>query len=195
MPTLIHNFKPGTRNWKALHRTCLSMYLDGKCYAFATALHQGLGWPIIGLIIAKGVIRHVGVQGPDGELYDARGFVPKGKFEEPFGFPCPYDLRPVTINDLRRAGESCEERERSVRMARKMAETLWPELPWKESLAGRVSAFASELEELSRKHGLWIRSPVPAAAPLIAVDDEDAEGYILRPTVEGIAFTIDRYYR
>lgn len=42
---------------ETLHALCLSTYLDGECYAFATALHEGLGWPIIGLM-HNGEIRH-----------------------------------------------------------------------------------------------------------------------------------------
>ena len=178
---------------KFLQDLCFGMFLDGECYAFAIALNEGLGWPMVGLMSGK-EIRHAAVRRPDGKLHDARGPVSEQQFGHPFCFAPPYDLRTVTAEDLIRAGEPNGPRKFSIDMARRTAEALWPELPWENSLASKVSAFAEELEALSRKHGLWIRSSVPTAASMIAIGLDDEGGYELRPTVDGVTFTIDRYF-
>ena len=151
-----------------LHEMCRSIYLEGECYAFATALHRGLGWPMVGIMdfidsTDKKVIRHVAVKSPDEILYDARGVVSDEELGVPFDLHSPYEMRTVTEDELVRDRETAEVRERSIRMAQKFAETLWPNLPWKESFESRVKAFADALESLSREHELWIRSPVPAS--------------------------------
>lgn len=177
-----------------LHDLCLSIFLDGECYAFATALHRGLDWPMIGLMNGDEV-RHVAVQSPDGRLHDVRGYVSEEEFGQPFGLSYPCMLKVVTEDDLLRDGEHHEVRENTIRRAKKLSEAIWPELPWKDTFALRVSAFANELEALSRKHKLWIRSPVPASLPVIAIGDDDEGGYDLRPTFDGVTFTIDRYFK
>lgn len=194
MPTIIYTLcKEDPRSHETIRDLCIGIFLDGECYAFATALSVGLGWPMIGLMDGK-VIRHVVVQDHDGNLHDARGLIKEEEFGlgGPFGLKPPYDLRKVSASDLVRDGESSEVRANTVRRARMMAETIWPELPWRNSFAARATAFADELETLSKKHGLWIRSPVPAAAPLLAISHDDEDGYTLRPTIDGITFTIDR---
>lgn len=196
MPTIISALlEEDSESHEILRDTCIRIFLDGECYAFAIALHKGLGWPMIGLMDGD-VIRHVTVQRPDGKMHDARGFIKEEKFGLgcPFGLKPPYDLKEVTIDDLVRIGEPLEVRANTVRRARMIAEAIWPELPWLDNFATRVTAFANELEALSRKHGLWIRSPVPAAAPVLAIGDNDEGGYKLRPTVCGTTFTIDRYF-
>ncbi len=195
MPTIIHKLlEQDEESWEALHEECLTMYLDGACYAFATALHQGLGWPIVGLMNGE-VIRHAAVQSPDGRLHDVRGFISEEQFGSPFGFAPPYTLRAISMDNLRRDEEPEEVRLNAVRRARRTAEILWPELPWQKSFTARVSAFADELEILSKKHGLWIRAAVPGARPLLAVSGYDEGGYELSPTHDGLTFTIDRYFR
>lgn len=191
MPTVIHALDQ--EYWEIFHQMCLGMYLDGGCYAFATALHRGLGWPMVGLMHGT-EIRHVGVKCPDGGLCDARGFVPYESFGDPFGLSCPHELREVTEDELLREGETPEYRENLVRIALKTAEVLWPRLPWKKSFESKISDFANELETLSKKHGLWIRSPFPTAKPLITVGDGDEGGYEIRPTADGLTFSIDRYF-
>ena len=59
-------------NIQLLYDFCTGVYLDGECYAFAVALQQNLGWPIMGLMHG-GTIRHALLQRPDGGLFDARG--------------------------------------------------------------------------------------------------------------------------
>ena len=45
MTTQIHELN--AESLDVLHQQCLAIYLDGECYAFATALHEGLGWPMM----------------------------------------------------------------------------------------------------------------------------------------------------
>ena len=177
-----------------LHEICMGIYLDGECYAFAIALHRGLGWPIIGLINGD-IIRHTAVQSPDGILHDARGVISKNEFAAPFDIVPPHNLVEVSEEKLLRDGETNEIREASIQMARKIAEAIWPKLPWKESLASKVSAFADELEILCKKHRIWIRASFPATAPILAPSMDDEGGYILKPTADGLSFTIGRYFR
>lgn len=191
MPTRIE--KLDRESVEVLHNMSASVYLDGECYAFATALHEGLGWPIIGLMNGD-EIRHVAVRGPDGIIYDVRGKVSEKEFGKPFGLSFPYELREVTVEELRRSDESDEVRHRSVAMARKMAEVIWPELPWKDSAAQRTRVFCDELEALCRKHHLWIRSPYPAAKPVLAIGEDDEGGYETCLTADGLMFTVDRYF-
>lgn len=170
-----------------------SPYLDGECYAFATALHEGLGWQLVGLINGD-EIRHAAVRSPEGVLYDVRGAVSEEEFGRPFSYTPPYQLREVDVKELYRSGESDEVRRLSVATARKLAETVWPELPWKDSAAKRSIAFCDELEALCRKHNLWIRAPYPGAKPILTTGGDDEGGYEICPTFDGAAFTIDRYF-
>ena len=173
-----------------------SGFLDGECYAFAIALSRGLGWPIVGLYPteASTIPRHAAVYGPDKRIHDVRG--PLGQrsteFGAPFGIAPPYYLRPMSEDDLRNVRPVVEH---TIRLARRIAEHLWPHLPWIESEAQRARAFADELEVLSRKHRLWIRGMAPAMLPLLAKGEDDEGGYVLKPTDDGMTFTIDRYLR
>ena len=85
MSTVIHPLKESSEDYRILHDLILMTYLDGECYAFAVALHQGLGWPIIGLMQEHGIIRHAVVQAPDNQYLDARGFVEESQLSSPFG--------------------------------------------------------------------------------------------------------------
>lgn len=164
-------------------------YLDGECYAFAIALHRGLGWPMEGLMQGK-VIRHAAVRSPDGSLHDVRGFISDHEFGSPFLEP-PYVIRAIEEYELFDA-RTIEDG--SIANARRTAELIWPELPWVETNADKCAAFASDIEAVSRKHGLWIRGAVPAQSPLIAAECGEEGGYRLRSTLDGITFTLERYF-
>ena len=87
MTTLIQTLDDESR--EPIHSMCISTYLDGECYAFATALYEGLGWEIVG-IMEDDVIRHVVVRSPcDGLYYDVRGNVPETELGQPFGLSAP----------------------------------------------------------------------------------------------------------
>ena len=168
---------------------CEGMYFEGECYAFAIALRQGLGWPIVGLM-HKGVVRHAVVRKPeDGTLFDARG--PITEIEElgrPFQVPQPYELRELKEDDLLAIRPV---HERSIARARDIAEKIWPDLPWNDSSLARARQFAQELEALSRKYDIWLRAPVPATPPILVVAEGDEGGYTLSPSLNAL-YTIDR---
>lgn len=168
---------------------CEGMFLKGECYAFAIALHQGLGWPIVGLIDSDNAVRHALVRKPRSRLlYDARGPVTSRRVGAIFKLTSPYKLLPIEeqgLRDIRPIGEE------SIARARQMAEVLWPVLPWKNSLQARAQVFATELEILSRKHGLWIRATNPTQAPILTPEWGGEAGYILRVRDDGL-YAIDR---
>lgn len=190
MPTVVHTLDEDRGDTEFLTFRFQLPYLEGECYAFAIALNQGLGWPLVGLM--KGdEIRHAGVRAPDGRIYDARGPLSEEAFGDYF-MPSPHIIREITETDLRTTRPIADF---SVQQARQFAEVAWPELPWHESLASRIEAFADDLEALSRKHGFWIGGPVPASLPLILPGEGDEGGYELRLTVDGMRYTINRYLR
>lgn len=180
-----------------LNDMCLGMYLDGSCYEFATALHRGLGWPMVGLmkgsILIKPIIRHVAVRQPDGKLRDVRGEITIEEFGAPFEeLEPPYITRDVTEADLL---DTRSVAENAIELAAKFAEALWPELPWLSGQQKLYKQFADGLEELSRRTGVWIRSPVPACPPVLSDAFGEEKGYVLEQTAEGLGFTIDRLLR
>ncbi|HEY0947996.1 MAG TPA: hypothetical protein VGE53_00690 [Candidatus Paceibacterota bacterium] len=188
MPTVIHTLDEDRGDMEFLTFRFQLPYLEGECYAFAIALNQGLGWPLVGLM--KGdEIWHAGVRAPNGKIYDARGPLTEEAFGGHF-MPPPHVIREVTEAELRATRPIADF---SVQQARQFAEVNWPALPWQESLASRIEAFASDLEVLSRKHGFWIDGPVPASLPLIIPGEGDEGGYELRLTVDGMKYTINRY--
>jgi len=173
-----------------LHDLCQSIFLDGECYAFAIALHRYTGLPLVGLI-DQDTIRHAAVRCPeDGMLFDARGKVSEEEFREPFSkSPCCMldSIEEKDLTEIRPVHETTIER------AALTAGMLWPDLPWnKTSFLSRVRAFAKDLEEISCKHGIWIRAIVPGSPPILTQAFGDEGGYDVRPTLDGQAFTIDR---
>ena len=192
MPTLIKSLAEDfVEDYEIFNNMFRSTFLDGECYAFAIALHRGLGWPMVGLKQGE-VVRHAAVRSPAGELHDARGFISEEEFGRPFDCSPPYVLCEVSEKDLRaiRIVHSY-----TIDRARRMAEVWFPMLPWKDGgLVARISAFADELETLSRKHGFWIRAPFPAAPPVLAPDCGSEKGYALQPLSDGLTYAIDRYF-
>ena len=189
MTTLIKTL--GDESREAIHSICLATYLDGECYAFATALHEGLGWDIVG-VMQGDMIRHAVVRCPDGDLYDVRGKVSEKELGQPFDMSAPYDLKLVEIADLVREKEPPQARILSVAAARRFAEKLWPELPWTNGESEWVRAFCDELEALCRRHKLWIRAPYPGGKPVLSPHAGDEAGFTAQPTDDGLGYVIDR---
>lgn len=190
MPTIVKELQK--RDAEYLHATAEGIFLDGECYAFAIALHHNTGWPIVGLMQGD-VIRHAGVRCPDGRLYDVRGPVLEEEFGLPFFVSPPYELRQITEADLYSTREI---KQMAIDLASRMAQSLWPDLPWKvDSSQKRVLAFLNDLEEISRRHGIWIRSAVPGSPPLLSHQEGSEGGYVLSPTINALTYTIDRYFR
>ncbi len=188
MPVLFESLSKHPEDHALLHDMYRNIFLNGECYAFAIALHEGLGWPMVGLM--KGdTIWHAGVRTPDGRVHDVRGFLTEEVFASYFLSP-PFVLRSVDEGMLRAVRPIDEH---TIKHARHLAETLWPTLPWKETYAMKVRAFAEELETLSRRHGFWITGSVPAQAPRLYKGCGDEGGYRVSPTISGQAYTIARY--
>lgn len=194
MPTKIHSLKEDTEAWECLHDIAVARYLDGECYAFARALHEGLGWPLIGLMEGE-VIRHALVREPGGLLRDVSGATTAEEVCKTFGLPLPAVTREVRDFDLIRDEEPAERIFYMIRAARKIAEVLWPELPWRDSAAQCVTAFVDELESMCRRHRLWLRPMVPGAPMMLSEEIGHEEGYALTPTSDGTTFCIDRYFK
>ncbi len=177
---------------KLLHGETIGVFLDGECYAFAIALHRGLSLPMVGLIV-DGVIRHAAVKLREDVYFDSRGEISLREFGAPFARP-PYAIQAITEEDLRNVRPVPEQ---TIALARRRAESLWPDLSWENSAQDRVLSFATELEELSRKQGIWIRSPFPAARPMLAFytdEDDEKVTYTLYETCSSTAYSIERTF-
>jgi hypothetical protein len=190
MTTIVHTL--GKRNWKGLHEIYENGYLHGGCYEFAIALHQGLGWPLVGLFIqkyeAEWKIEHAGVRTPDGKVFDIRGPISEKTFGEPYTCP-PYDVREITIADLTAPAPVSEH---AIQKARCLGEMLWPGLPWRNSYLSELVAIVDELEAFSRKHNKWIRTPPGTISPPQLQEGDGSEGgYDLRPMINGSGYTIN----
>lgn len=188
MTTIIRTLKDqGAENWGMLHSMYEDPFLHGECYAFAIALHQGLGWPLVGLM-EKGEAAHAGVRSPDGRIHDVRGFVSEEEFVRPFSSESPYDLQELLVEDLlviRPVHENV------IKRARQVAETLWPELPWRSASISEVAAFVDKLEALCREYDLWIQSPFSTQVTSIQKGDGSEQGYAVAPTMNGFGHTLE----
>jgi len=195
---MVTKVEPLSKETRAFLESGLSHYLEGACYYFALALHEGTGWPLVGITLKDGTVRHAAVQ-PPGEthLFDARGFVAREEFGVPFGFGqgLTYELRSVSLEELSHESVSADARRHAIEKARKLAEVLWPDLPWKDSQQARVVAFLDAIETVCREHGMWIRAPYPRAWPQISMADGDEAGYNLRRTDDGIGLAFERRFR
>lgn len=190
--------EPLTRETHSFLEGFLTSYLDGACYYFAVAVHEGTGWPLVGITLRDGALRHVAVQPPgDTRLFDARGFVAREEFGEPFGFGrgITYELRAVSLQELRHKSEPADSHQHRVEKARELAEALWPELPWKESRQARIIAFLDAIEAVCREHQMWIRAPYATTWPHIRRADGAEAGYNVRRTEDGTGFTFEARFR
>lgn len=177
--------KLSKENWESLHSITLGLYLDGQCYEFAAALHRGLGWPMVGFM-KDSIIRHALVKSRYGKLWDVRGPVDQDKIGIPFGIKGPYDIKPITEDDLRNTRDVAEE---AIERASLFAEALWPELSWrKHTFRRKATSFVAELETLCRKHGIWIRAPFPAHRIVLDKICGDEKGFRFSPALDGQYF-------
>jgi hypothetical protein len=140
-------------------------------------------------LLGHGTVVHAGVRSPKGRFYDVRGCVREVDIGEPFGIPevrCTF--KPVTEEDLQIIQPI---HEHAIAMARKLAEALFPELPWESTQETKILRFLEELEDVSRRHGLWVRSPYPAARPVLEPTGE-GEHYVAQRTADGFGFIFER---
>lgn len=177
----------------------LGACLDGSCYELAIAIHRGTGLPLVGLWSdtasgddrRPGTWRHAAVRSGDG-FVDARGQVTAEEFGQPFGGMGPWDIRDITEANLLAVRPVREEGLASIS---KFAQAAWPQLPWGQgTYQVRAAAFLEELAELSRRHGLWIRSPYPAVRPMLAEGDGEEVGYRGEVAADGLSVAFDRSF-
>lgn len=168
---------PRSDQVQALYRAVAGMYLFGNCYPFAAALHRDLGWPLFGLrsVNPTGVrISHAFVQKPDGPFWDVRGPVDKALVGELYDIS-PDNIGPVTLEELQKSGPF---RKDAVDRASRIAQALWPDLPWHADIfRSRTRSFLGELETLCRKHHLWMRAAIPAQKIHLYEMDGDEIGF------------------
>lgn len=180
MTTIVIPLSKSSDDWRSIHSN-LANYLHGKCYPFAVMLHENLGWPAIGIINGD-TIEHAGIQTPDGRIFDARGFVTEDEFPGPFKLDPGWRIELIEIDqiDLRKIKPSlARDVEEDMGFAERISRRLWPELPWENNLVTRAQGFASELEELSKKYGLYISSPFRTSPPMLFEIDGDEGGYTI----------------
>lgn len=174
-----------------LHEMIIAGFLDGECYAFAIALCRGTGWPMFGLMEGK-TVRHALVLDPKGILHDARGAVNEEELGRPFDLSPPYVLESVSEEELFSIKPVSEY---TIESVSRKAQILWPELPWKaDTLNIKVRSFSQELERLSRKYGLWLRSYLPNTPPVIAEKCGGEKGYEINLTLDG-SYTVNRIFK
>lgn len=175
--------------FEAMAATILS-----NCYPVAIALHRGLEWPLIGITDGEDIV-HAGVRAPNGMLWDGRGEITEQEFEKPFlKLSSFFTIQSISENDL--FIKSSPAIECWVEVMLKRAQLAWPDLPWKiRTPQDQVMAFANELEELSKKYGLWVCGMTPTSLPVVfECQDNEAARYEVELTAEGNAFTINRTF-
>ncbi len=113
----------------------VQLFEYGECVAFAVALHQEFGWPLVAIIkdweklsARRNVICHVGVRTPDGRICDMRGVLREADFARYHS--APFRVKEVSLNELKMARTVNPE---SVKHSRVVAERLWPDWPWLRS--------------------------------------------------------------
>ncbi len=179
------------QDFEALHITAKGLFLHGQCYEFAIAIHRATGWSLVGLM-KESVIEHAGVRGHDGLIYDSRGANTSEDFSKEFNLT-PDNVQTIVEKDLYATRKIFEG---SIRLASRIAQSLWPELPWRpNTLHSRMIAFMEDLERLSYDHNLWIRSTIPGCRPVISEGDDLEGGYFFSPTVTASAYVMDRYFK
>ena len=195
MPTKVHRLTASQDTWNTVHDQAIGMYLDRECYAFARALHEGLGWPLFALMHGE-TIRHAVAQEPGTGLFrDVCGATTAEELCKTFGIPLPPVIREISDHELLREKEPEEHIFFRIGQARKTAEVLFPELPWRESQEQRMTAFVDALEKLSRNHGFWIRPMVPGSPTMISDRTGREDGYVISSTHDGTTFMLDRSFK
>jgi hypothetical protein len=160
----------------------------GDCYDLALALYRDLDCELIGITDGKTII-HAGVILPDGKIYDGRGEVSAEEFLKPFkadGREMTTDVKEESLI----ASEKVTEDKIEFYLCR--AQMLWPNLPWKtKTKSAGILDFLKDLEELSKKHKIWIRSSLTSVKPVLCEYQGD-ESYFAEPCIDGVNFFFDR---
>lgn len=186
-----------TEDRNVLINEMFGMYLHGKCYEFAVALHEGLSLPLFGIDV-DGKIIHAGVMPQDNLYRDVRGDLDLAGFLQGFDVSAGFIIRPTTIKELRCMYEEVNKQkfaQKLIDRARSHAELMWPMWLWKDSQTKRMEHFTNDLEELCRNHGIWIREQFPTNLTVVYFGDEAEAGYDLRQMqAAGIQFLLTRRF-
>src|SRR3989344_5459224 len=112
------------------------------------------------------------------------------EFAEPFGLKPPYNLRNVSLEDLRTERIVLDE---NIERALGMAQMLWPDLQWMQGPLCKARSFVLELEKLSRKHGVWVHS-LGTSLPILSLTQDGEEGYALGSALHGSSYCLNRRF-
>jgi len=148
-------------------------YLGGLCVALAVAIHRRTGWPLIAARNVRGELQHAGVRTPEGLCMDVRGEMSEWHFMTPF---IASAVVPVDEGTLLR--EDPKIGEEDIADADGRLPSMFPALPGESSRAGRMMAFADDLEAICRKHGIWLRDDGPHGM-VVYEGDGDESGFRL----------------
>lgn len=160
----------------------------GDCYDLALALRRDLDCELIGVTDGKTIV-HAGVLLPDGKIYDGRGGITAEEFLRPFKAEGRQIITGVAEEILIASGKVNEYK---IQFFLCRAKILWPNLPWKtKTRSAEILDFLKELEELCKKHKIWIRSSLPSSKPVLCEYHGD-ESYFAEPCVDGTDFLFDR---
>jgi hypothetical protein len=131
-------------------------YLHGQCVALAIAIHRRTGWPLVASRGRRRELLHAGVRTPSGLCMDIRGEVGERDFMALHGADhvTPADEATLLEEDPK-IGEG------AIRQADERLALLFPGLPGPDARLTRIEAFANDLEEVCRRHGIWLRDDGP----------------------------------
>ena len=160
----------------------VGLYLHGGCVAFARAAQRRTGWPAVRVDTPGGTFAHVGLRMPDGRIFDSRGPLSEQEFAGGWiGPPQPADL------DALEAAYPYSEF--MGRTAETHLHLLFPEFPGVHPVSEKLEAFAEELHELCRRHGIHIRPAYPHGTVLYPSYGDEA-GYDIH--MHTGVFTLER---
>jgi len=166
----------------------MAVSIYGNCYDLALALHRDIDCKLIGVTDGETIV-HAGVLLPDGKIYDGRGEITAEEFLRPFKAENRRVVAGVTEEALIASGKVSEYK---IEFYLCRARILWPDLPWKtKTKSAEILDFLEELEELCKRHKVWIRSSLSSAKPVLCEYQGD-ESYFAEPCIDGINFLFDR---
>ena len=160
----------------------------GACLELALALHEGLGWQLM-QIETDGAIRQCCVQQPDGVLFDLLRPMEPENLEVRFG--PDHFVRAVAADWVKREYEVSTD---AIAQAHWWAWCVRPDLPWQSDPSQQYADFAAELDQLCRKHGVYLRASLTTQPMVVAPLNGGELGFTICPTPNSVrpSFTIER---
>lgn len=168
----------------------IGRYMAGYCVAWAIARKRSLDSHELVGIWRGPELMHAGTRINDQTYFDVRGKISMGEFVQGWG-GCT--LRTNTEKELLVADPKITEDD--IDLALFHLELLYPEHTPLYPLSRRrrrLDVFVRELENLSKAHGIYLRSDLPKGKTIIAYEAYgDEKGYEINWTLTGSAF-LDR---